>query len=121
MKPEQVCGSVTDASVVHAPCDHIFHAACLGRSSPESGTTPEYSTVDYKYLSKFMQSLLAPCIKPSIRHTICSGWAELKISEAREAAADKTQSLGLGCLEDPGHLLGSGVLLRASWALSDLI
>lgn len=47
----QVCGSVTDASVVHAPCDHIFHAACLGR------------------------------------------WAELKISEAREAAADKTQSI----------------------------
>ncbi|CAE7179345.1 Rnf25, partial [Symbiodinium pilosum] len=47
----QACGSVTDASVVHAPCDHIFHAACLGR------------------------------------------WAEIKISEAKEAATDKTQSV----------------------------
>ncbi|CAE7551290.1 Rnf25 [Symbiodinium natans] len=47
----QVCGSVTDASVVHAPCDHIFHATCLGR------------------------------------------WAQLKISEAREVATDKTQSI----------------------------
>lgn len=26
----QACGSVTDASVVHAPCDHVYHATCLG-------------------------------------------------------------------------------------------
>eukprot|EP00434_Breviolum_minutum_P016741 symbB.v1.2.014764.t1/scaffold1084.1/size139254/3 len=26
----QACGSVTDASVVHAPCGHVYHATCLG-------------------------------------------------------------------------------------------
>lgn len=26
----KACGSVTDASVVHAPCGHVYHAACLG-------------------------------------------------------------------------------------------
>ncbi|CAK9115333.1 unnamed protein product [Durusdinium trenchii] len=26
----QACGNVTDQSVVYAPCDHVYHAKCLG-------------------------------------------------------------------------------------------